>query len=97
MIAANNLLRYQESFDIGNIILRMDGLPEDERKKIEKIRDSNIDHIIDDNIIYPAKKICQIKEKDNTRKYLIFTITTCKRYDLFHKTINSFSSVFSMP
>ncbi len=88
LICGYHLKRYEESFNIGNLLLSMN-LPDDDRKKIEKYRDFNIEYLLDDNIIYPLNRINKI-QKDQTEKNIIFTITTCKRYDLFHKTINSF-------
>ena len=81
--------RYEESFMVGNILLNRT-LPHEERKKIEIIRDMNIKFILDNSINYPVKQIINIKNKENVDKNIIFTITTCKRYDLFSKTINSF-------
>lgn len=84
---AFNLSFFQESFDKFNQVLSMN-IPDEDRKRAESIRDQNISHIIDDNVYYPFKEIESIKS--TTNKNIIFTITTCKRYDLFHKTINSF-------
>ncbi len=88
-IAAHHIQKYQESFNLGNYILTRN-IPESERRRIEQSRDLNIEYIIDKFTSYPVKKICEIKERKAEEKNIIFTITTCKRYDLFHKTINSF-------
>lgn len=94
-ICAYHLRRYQESFDIGNGLLFNPDvkLPDWERSKIEEIRDQNIDHILEDTWIYPVKKIIDIRKSNqnkNVGKGVIMTVTTCKRFDLFTKTINSF-------
>lgn len=97
MIKLYHNQRYQESFDIGNKLLKGD-LEDNERKEIESFRDNNIEFIIDSYTKYPKDRINQIalKKEDNTENTkntengIIFTITTCKRLDLFTKTINSF-------
>src|SRR5690606_38992200 len=65
-----------------------------EREYIQDIRDRNIDYIKDDYIKYPEDIINNIvnkfNKKNNKKNNIIFTMTTCKRYDLFEKTINSF-------
>jgi glycosyltransferase involved in cell wall biosynthesis len=88
MICAHFMKKYEESFNIGNKLLKTN-LPEKDRKDIEKTRDLNIEHILDNYISYPVNKILEIRKSVDT-KNIIFTITTCKRFDLFHKTINSF-------
>ena len=96
--SAHHIQKYQESFNLGNYILTRN-IPESERRRIESMRDLNIEYIIDKFTTYPVKKIFEIKNKEKifeikNRKgkenNVIFTITSCKRYDLFHKTINSF-------
>ena len=89
MICAFGLKNYQESFDLGNTLLRRI-LPDDVRKKIERDRDMNIEHIITSYEKYPVKKIIDLKKNCTDTKNIIFTITTCKRYDLFVRTVNSF-------
>jgi len=81
--------KYGEAFSVGNNLLKKN-LPEYERKKIEKNRDLSIEYIMESYTKYPAKKISEIRGNNVDTKNIIFTITTCKRYDLFHKTVNSF-------
>ena len=89
LVASHYTQRYIESFNVGNALL-VRNLPEEERIKIQKLRDMNIKFILDTSINYPVKQIINIKKKTDKSQNLIFTITTCKRYDLFSKTINSF-------
>lgn len=89
MICAHFTKKYEESFNIGNNLLSLTDIPDDDRKNIENVRDLNIEHIMDNYIIYPVGKILEIRNGEDT-KNIIFTITTCKRFDLFQKTINSF-------
>lgn len=87
--------KYRESFNICNEILKNDNLLDGiDRWFVEDIRDMNIKHIENDYLKYPEEKIKNItkrldKRKDKDKK-IILSITTCKRYDLFEKTINSF-------
>lgn len=61
----------------------------EDRNAIEDIRDQLIDYFKDDYIIFPADRIAAINSSHN-RKKIILSITTCKRFDLFSQTINSF-------
>lgn len=88
-ICAYYIKKYQESFDISNSLLKKE-LSNYDRERIEKNRDNNIEHIMNSYISYPVKKILEIRNRKNAHNEIIFTMTTCKRYDLFHKTINSF-------
>ncbi len=92
LLSSHYTKRYEESFNIGNQLLNK-SIPNNERKIIEKIRDLNIEFILNKFINYPVKQILNIRNNsviNNNNKNIIFTITTCKRFDLFSKTINSF-------
>jgi len=80
--------KYDDSYNCANTVLNRDNLPNSLRDWAEKIRDINIDMIKDNFLFYPKKKISTITNK--TEKKIMFSITTCKRYDLFEKTMNSF-------
>lgn len=88
-ISSHYVKKYKKSFKISNKILQSN-LPELDRKKMEIIRDKNIPFVLNNHVKYPVKQILNIKNKQNTEKNIIFSITTCKRFDLFSKTINSF-------
>lgn len=62
---------------------------ENEKKNLEKIKDELIINFKDKYLIYPKNIIDNIK-KYKSKKKILFTITTCKRFDLFEKTMNSF-------
>lgn len=50
-----------------------------------------IEKIQDNYISYPKEKVAYLTSKPkSTTPVVTVSITTCKRYDLFHKTINSF-------
>ncbi len=71
-------------------------------KQIQYFQSSCIDHVKNKYIYYDKEKInfiCENVKNNNENnnennniknKSIIFTITTCKRYDLFEKTMNSF-------
>lgn len=80
--------KYTECFDLSNRLLK-ENLSFSDRKKIERLRDDNIDFIINDYTVYPQKIVESLKSHSDS-KNIVFTITTCKRFDLFEKTINSF-------
>jgi len=84
--------KYNDCFDIVGKILERNNIPGLMREPSEKLRDSCIDHIMNDTWKYNRQKVMTIKNNVSTKKQkrIILSITTCKRYDLFEKTINSF-------
>lgn len=87
----SKLGRFKESFELADKILRQDRIPEKNRWDVENIRDKNIDFIKDGYLVYPAKKVIKIVEnKNKNENRIMFSITSCKRFDLFEKTVNSF-------
>ncbi len=90
--------KYAESYRLAHNVyknLKIDS--EKQRWAIEDIRDANIDGIKDSTLIYPKNKIKTICQNltnnnnlDKSKERISLTITTCKRYDNFSKTINSF-------
>lgn len=79
-------LSYYKFNEVLNSNLLSDKLQED----ISMKRDINIDHFKDNYLQYPTDKITNIIQNKKDINNIVFTITTCKRYDLFEKTINSF-------
>jgi len=75
---------YENSFNLANEVLERNYLPQELRKSLQIIRDKNIDFIADKTITLPKIKI----NKKNGG--ILLSMTTCKRFDLFEKTINSF-------
>ncbi len=89
--------KYLESFNLGNELLKKNSCPLDSKLKmqIEDARDQNIDHVKDSYLYYPKNKINTLTQQfksdhDKKSKKVMFSMTTCKRYDLFEKTMNSF-------
>ncbi len=69
----------------------------DMTKQIQYFQSFCIEHVKNKYIYYDQNKInfiCNNQDSQDTQytqdKSIIFTITTCKRFDLFEKTINSF-------
>jgi hypothetical protein len=82
-----------ESYNLSNNILKRDKLKEDDRIFGNLVRDKNIDHLKDKSLVYPTERIKKITTRLNNPVKtfdVVFSITTCKRYKLFEKTINSF-------
>jgi len=57
----------------------------------------SIDHVSDRYTFYNPEKVNQIIKREKSKTPLItLTITTCKRFDLFEKTINSIINCFDI-
>jgi GR25 family glycosyltransferase involved in LPS biosynthesis len=86
------------SYDISNRILEFKNLSEKQLKATLFNQHFCIDHISNRYIDYPAEKIQKINEqmtqrtefKEGQVNLITFSITSCKRFDLFEKTMNSF-------
>lgn len=87
---------YFESFTLLNYLLDNFKLDGKIKEEAELLRDRNVEYVKDDYLVYPKMKIKNIINNLKTNKEknagirVMLTITTCKRYDLFEKTINSF-------
>ena len=96
MIKAQILNRtgnYYESYNIANEVMDRSNIPENMRMLYEETRDLNVDYIKDTTLIYSHKKVNNViksLENINIQHKIMLTVTTCKRFDLFEKTINSF-------
>lgn len=102
IIITLNLNIYDIAYQLCNrILLRpsfeniVQYIPNDLIKQIQYFQSVCIDHIKDKYIFYDIHKMKSISTNilytiNDKSKSIIFTITTCKRYDLFEKTINSF-------
>lgn len=88
----NKLEKYQDAYNLADEVLRRDLLPEALRVASEDIRDINVDYIKDSYLFVSPNRakslITNLKTKTN--KKLLLSMTTCKRFDLFEKTVNSF-------
>ena len=80
--------KYEEAYEFVNSILQKNTIPDKVREHFEDVRDDTIMFFKDKVLTYPNKKIKGINNPNNST--IIFTVTTCKRFDLFEKTINSF-------
>lgn len=83
--------KHEQAFNILSSLINND-LPNQVLKDIIIARDQLIDKIKDSKLIYPKNSIIDIVNNIKTKKQrnIVFSITTCKRYDLFEKTMNSF-------
>lgn len=90
----SKLNKYEESYKLAEDVMRRDLIPQIIRQASEEIRDLNVEFIKDATLLYPQNKVNKIKNKQNTTgantNKVLFSITTCKRFDLFEKTMNSF-------
>lgn len=93
-IAAYWLGRYHESFYANVELLDTDRLPETERPRVEANRDYSAPFIAKGTEIYPETIVRRLAERrpiaGSTHSGVTLTITTCKRLDLFERTVNSF-------
>ncbi len=87
---------YSIAYQLCNrIMLRKMIIADDSIKQINHFKAECIEYVKDDFIFYPFDKITELTEyskipdelKDKNK--VIFTVTTCKRFDLFEKTMNS--------
>jgi hypothetical protein len=82
---------YQKSYDIHEKTLSLRGLQHDTSLKILFNQHFSINHICDNYISYNPDIVKKIQERPVSKfPLLTLTITTCKRFDLFEKTMNSF-------
>jgi GR25 family glycosyltransferase involved in LPS biosynthesis len=83
--------KYRKSYEINQYILEMKGLKEDQATFTIFNQHFSINDISDDYIFYNKTIVENIlNRKKKEFPLLTLTITTCKRFDLFEKTINSF-------
>lgn len=77
------------------IMMRKMIISDEAMKQINHFRSRCIEYIKDEFIYYNKEKVNDLYEKSQlpeelkNKNHLIFTVTTCKRFDLFEKTINS--------
>ncbi len=87
---------YSIAYQLCNrLMLRKMVIADESIKQINHFKAECIDFIKDDFIFYPEEKIkdltnaSKIPDELKDRNKVIFTVTTCKRFDLFEKTMNS--------
>ena len=82
---------HNKTFDALQEGLNMKGLTEEKSWKILFNQHFSIDHVCDRYTYYNEDIVNQIIERKKKSVSLVtFTITSCKRFDLFQQTINSF-------
>jgi hypothetical protein len=85
---------HAESFSINVALLDSDRLPESERPRIEANRDYSVPTIAESTARYPDAIVKQLDQSRNDPRRLAanvtLTIATCKRPELFERTVNSF-------
>ena len=89
-ISSYYINNHEKAFDIHEDCLTMKGLTQDRAWRLLFNQHFSINHVADRYIFYNKEKIdgiIQRKQKDFP--LVTLTITTCKRFDLFEKTINS--------
>lgn len=83
--------QYRLSYELYSKNLEYSNIPESEINYLINNRKFSTKHITNDFIRYNKKLVDGLMSKpSNPIPIITFTITTCKRLDLFEKTINSF-------
>jgi GR25 family glycosyltransferase involved in LPS biosynthesis len=83
--------QYEECFDLCEKILNTGNIDKENTEKILTMRSLCIPFISDRYVKYDREIVKKIlNKKTNPFPTVTFSITTCKRYDLFEKTMNSF-------
>ena len=92
-----NNKKYDIAFDILESVLAMKGLDEKTAFRLLFNQHFSINHVADRYIYYNIEKINSIKLRPKSELPMItLTITTCKRFDLFQKTMNSLINCFDI-
>jgi len=81
--------KYRDAYKVFDKILSF-AIPEQLSKIILQSQTQCIENISNDFIFYNDEIVKKIQREKNEIPLITFTITTCKRYELFEKTINSF-------
>jgi hypothetical protein len=81
---------YEESFETYEKILNLKNLDENKSNILLFNQHFNINHISARFIYYNKEKVEEILSQKSDAPLVTMSITTCKRFDLFTKTINSF-------
>jgi GR25 family glycosyltransferase involved in LPS biosynthesis len=81
----------EKAFDIFSRLLRMNNLTEEESFRALFNAHFSINNVADRYIHYNPQIVKKITHrKKNNFPFVTFSVTTCKRFDLFEKSINSF-------
>jgi hypothetical protein len=89
-ISSYYINNHEKAFDIHEDCLTMKGLTQDRAWRLLFNQHFSINHVADRYIFYNKEKIDGILKRTQKDFPLVtLTITTCKRFDLFEKTMNS--------
>ena len=92
-VTSHYLGRHREALDACTRLLSSTALPEGERARVLWNRERAIEHIADSFLDYPATTVADLTARcsgSDGSGGVTLTITTCKRPDLFERTVNSF-------
>ncbi|MEP6701696.1 MAG: glycosyltransferase, partial [Betaproteobacteria bacterium] len=93
-ICAYYLGRHRESFDLCTRLLDVRAIPEPDHERIIANRDFAAPHISDETLRYPeetiARLVAAMAAPSREPAQVTLTITSCRRPELFEKTVNSF-------
>ncbi len=93
-ICAYYLGRHRESFDLCSRLLGLPSIPEGDRERILGNRDFAMAQFQEETLAYPEALIGQLGAEfthgPRPQAQVTLSITSCKRFDLFEKTVNSF-------
>jgi Glycosyl transferase family 2 len=93
-IAAHYTGHMRESFDACMDLLLRRRLPEGERARIEANRDFAVPAVLEETALYPKATIRRLQRRlarpRRRAADVVLTITSCKRFELFERTVNSF-------
>lgn len=82
-----------DSFSLCQRLLDEDRLPEDQRPRVETNRDYAAGVVAERTAFYPEALVSRLASADRLQPRgagVTLTVTSCKRLDLFERTINSF-------
>ncbi len=95
-IAAYHLGDHREAFRLNQELLENAALPESERARIESNRDFSVPFVKDEYLRYDRELVRRLVERPpaaqapTAQARVTLSITTCKRFDLFVRTMTSF-------
>ena len=97
-VIANRVGKYQEAYDTTMKCLETHlNMSNQVRRELEFNLIESIEKIKDKTLQYNSKMVDHLRismNKKRAKKVITLTITTCKRFDLFSKTINSIMNCF---
>ncbi len=83
----------RESFELCTSLLDCPAIPEPDRERVLGNRDFAVPSVLEETLRYPRETIESLTTREarpTGARSVSFTITSCRRLDLFEKTVNSF-------